>query len=650
MVISGVIRPPPDIRAVADKTALFVAKNGRAFEERILNSEKGKTPKFAFLHSSNPFHAYYEQRIRFYEEGGTEKEDKKEDAEEKKEDEIAGGKPKASEQERKQDKAQKASAVDPVAKALLLQRSKIRDARATMEEEAKKEDGAQLEGLEPPAALRWVSAVAPHISPVQLETIKLVAQFVALDGKGGPLLQDLALREWNNPTFGFLQPRHGHFAYFSALVDGYRHILSTWSKPDAADLSSTDVDKCLDIAAYRAEYDRDTAERERAAKEENGGALSGAALIDWHDFVVVETIEFPREEVVKTLPPPPAKAAGVDQDVGAMEESDDEEGETIRVVPSYTPKVVSTQAIAKEASRTHMIDPITGKSVPIAVMPEHMRIQLLDPKWAEEKKKFMDKQKESNLVSGEAIAENINRLTQQARGDSSAPDLSAQASSKRSLEELNQSARQPQLPPPGPTLPAMQLPMPGVSWNPPPPPPFPVPPPPAEAAGLPAAKRARVDGSGPIPPPPQPMPPPPTGVMPPPPTGAMPPLPGAPLLPPPPEAAPPAPTTKEFMSESDFSASLDSPTVTLTIQVPNDPSNSGWNFNGQTVSLSVDVMSKIKDVKTELQSHVGGMPTNKMQLKDENTGFLKDGNTLAHFNIGPTATLELIPKTRGRRK
>ena len=54
MVITGVIRPPPEIRAVADRTALYVAKNGRAFEARILNSEKGKTPKFSFLQMTSP--------------------------------------------------------------------------------------------------------------------------------------------------------------------------------------------------------------------------------------------------------------------------------------------------------------------------------------------------------------------------------------------------------------------------------------------------------------------------------------------------------------------------------------------------------------------------------------------------------------------
>mmetsp|Transcript_22718 Transcript_22718/g.25864 ORF Transcript_22718/g.25864 Transcript_22718/m.25864 type:complete len:102 (+) Transcript_22718:76-381(+) len=85
MTIEGIIRPPTDIRAVADKTASFVSKNGRAFEQRILNSEKGQTPKFSFLHENSPFHAYYEDRIIFYQDGGDEKEkEEKKKLEEKK--------------------------------------------------------------------------------------------------------------------------------------------------------------------------------------------------------------------------------------------------------------------------------------------------------------------------------------------------------------------------------------------------------------------------------------------------------------------------------------------------------------------------------------------------------------------------------------
>ena len=70
-------------------------------------------------------------------------------------------------------------------------------------------------------------------------------------------------------------------------------------------------------------------------------------------------------------------------------------------------------------------------------MPEHMRIQLLDPKWADERRRFLEKQRETNFVAGEDIASNISRFAQ-ARGDifgSSEADIHDQKlDSERCLE------------------------------------------------------------------------------------------------------------------------------------------------------------------------------------------------------------------------
>ena len=444
MVITGVIRPPPDIRAVADRTASYVAKNGRTFEQRILKSAKGKTPKFAFLQPTSPFHAYYEDRIQFYENGGEDNEESKTEGSPQ---EPSKPKPSAAavtkETVRKTEKTQVASAIDPIAKALLAQRAKIVQAKAQQKEQAELPSAGDettavaprsslATAIPPPPPLDLVTIVAPsNLSPSRMEVIQLVAQFAALDGKGGSFLHQLTLREWSNPDFSFCQPRHAHFAYFSALVDAYRQILSDWTasaenkeekKGNEVDTAATttkelSLPSVLEDAAYRAEYEREM-EQQRSQQHEDGEVVA----IDWHDFVVVETIDFPVDEKVELNmlppPPPPQASTAAPQPLPAaaaredMDESDDEEEENIRVVPSYTPKVVGIA----NAQAARAIDPITGKSVPVADVPEHLRIQLLDPKWAEERKKFQDKQKESNLVSGDAIVSNLSRYSQ-ARGD-----------------------------------------------------------------------------------------------------------------------------------------------------------------------------------------------------------------------------------------
>ena len=58
-----VIIPPPDIKTVVDKTASYVSKKGRAFEEMIMKVE-AMNPKFNFLrHEDDPYRPYYLQKI-----------------------------------------------------------------------------------------------------------------------------------------------------------------------------------------------------------------------------------------------------------------------------------------------------------------------------------------------------------------------------------------------------------------------------------------------------------------------------------------------------------------------------------------------------------------------------------------------------------
>jgi hypothetical protein len=108
----------------------------------------------------------------------------------------------------------------------------------------------------------------------------------------------------------------------------------------------------------------------------------------------------------------------------------------------------------------------------------------------------------------------------------------------------------------------------------------------------------------------------------------------------------------DLIPEDEFVASLSKPEVELQIRIPNDRTQLAWNFYGQMIAQSADVMSTVKSVKEELSSkHLNSMPVNKIQLKNLSSGaFLKDTMTLATLNIGPTATLEMTMRQRGRRR
>lgn len=53
---------------IVDKTASFVARNGPEFEARIRQNEIGN-PKFNFLNFGDPYHAYYQYKVKDFREG-----------------------------------------------------------------------------------------------------------------------------------------------------------------------------------------------------------------------------------------------------------------------------------------------------------------------------------------------------------------------------------------------------------------------------------------------------------------------------------------------------------------------------------------------------------------------------------------------------
>lgn len=58
------------------------------------------------------------------------------------------------------------------------------------------------------------------------------------------------------------------------------------------------------------------------------------------------------------------------------------------------------------------ICPKCKQAIPTTKMAEHVRIELLDPKWKEQKAKTLEKSKETNLADNLTVFENLKQLAQ----------------------------------------------------------------------------------------------------------------------------------------------------------------------------------------------------------------------------------------------
>ena len=108
----------------------------------------------------------------------------------------------------------------------------------------------------------------------------------------------------------------------------------------------------------------------------------------------MDTAPEPGPAAMPPPPPPPSRKPAEDGN--------------IRIVDSYAPRLGHAQQ-----APTMMIDPTTGNKVPISEMSEHMRIQLMDPKWREEKKRMDEKQRDKSGATGEDIAKNLSTFAKQ---------------------------------------------------------------------------------------------------------------------------------------------------------------------------------------------------------------------------------------------
>eukprot|EP00250_Pteridium_aquilinum_P001080 c11289_g1_i2 orf=236-2677(-) len=419
----GMIHPPPDIRGIVDKTAQFVARNGPEFERRILANGRNNV-KFNFLNPGDPYHAYYQHRVS----------EMKTQVQNSSQGVIPGTAPPGT-----------APPVEPPGSV-----QAVKEAPDAVKFEIPK---PMSKVIDPPEAEQYTVRLPEGITGTELDIIKLTAQFVARNGR--TFLHGLTHREVANQTFAFLKPTHSMFTFFTTLADAYSKVLMP-QKGIVEKLKRSNLDRTtvLERCLHRLEWEKSQERARQKAEDEVEHERVQMALIDWHDFVVVETIEFADDEDDE-LPAPMtleevirrSKALTLEEDEQIADagkvvemEMDDEEVQLVEdsmkaasleeanskandtamsQVPPSTDDTEPPMRIVKNWKRPEerlpaerdptkfVVSPITGELIPINEMAEHMRISLIDPKYKEQKERMIAKLRETTLATDDEISRNI---------------------------------------------------------------------------------------------------------------------------------------------------------------------------------------------------------------------------------------------------
>lgn len=167
----------------------------------------------------------------------------------------------------------------------------------------------EVELKDPPAEFEFI-ADPPSISAFDLDIVKLTAQFVARNGR--QFLTNLMNKEQRNYQFDFLRPQHSLFNYFTKLVEQYTKILIP---PKDLKLKliqeSNSPRQVLDQVKYRVLWQKHVEAQKRAEEEQAERERVSYAQIDWHDFVVVETVDFQQGETGNFPPPTTPEEVGM---------------------------------------------------------------------------------------------------------------------------------------------------------------------------------------------------------------------------------------------------------------------------------------------------------------------------------------------------
>jgi hypothetical protein len=505
----GIIHPPPELRGIVDSTAKYVAKNGGAFEERIMREHKGK-PKFSFLFPDDPFNAYYKHKVKEIRNAILNEEESKRANQESTEASKGIANSQVDSQRETSNKHgdsnsqnhdgnqtesirnesngndQRKDETDQSGQHENHDASSIEqtdnDRHVEDDQTERDEGGPKIKPklgeymqeismkLEEPPHLNFLANPASFITHFESDIIKLTSKFISTHGR--QFLLELVSREQGNHHFDFLKPQHGQFPYMTKLIMQYALIQNPpLDILEQLKKDSTSQKHVLDRVRMRAEWNK-MLEAERLKKEEAEEKEKNLySQIDWHDFVVVETIDYQYNEVGEYPPTTPDQVGTrlllqqrkedlnvpeemeIDMDV----ESDQEdvcdqdtkaEGDFIAPEPPDLSKVVirrdyDPKAATKVASQpeNYFVSPITNERIPVDKIHEHVRYNLADPRHLEKKEQMLqDRIKEDAVfASGSQIQDSLKNLAERRTDIFGMNDAEAEIGRRIGEEEQDQS-------------------------------------------------------------------------------------------------------------------------------------------------------------------------------------------------------------------
>ncbi|BEI80027.1 hypothetical protein CcaverHIS002_0105560 [Cutaneotrichosporon cavernicola] len=410
--LKGIIYPPPEMRKIIDKTAMAVAKTSKpqVLEDKIRESQT-TDPRFAFLNDEDPYYQYYRWKV--------------ESSREQLEDQAKG-----------------------------LVTANGTPTGSTPAPPAPKTIHPELIGYEPK---QWeFKADLPGVTAQDLDILRLTALFHARRGRS--FLSALSVREGRNYQFDFLRPTHSLYGYYNRMVESYQKVMQP-APGQIEEIIRADADpeakwKTLEEARKRALWEEGERARDDVKAAEKQEEEEAMAVIDWQDFVTVETIEFTQADMELDLPPPssndklkemsmaerrmaamimeePAAQGAADGDEMELEEDEEDEEARIERVKAereqQRTRDVQRAALEKKGVKikkdyvpkgiqrggpvARSKCPYCGQSIPEDELSEHIRIELLDPRWKDQKRELdARRQQQQQLQVGADISTSLRNL------------------------------------------------------------------------------------------------------------------------------------------------------------------------------------------------------------------------------------------------